>query len=318
MKYIMLRSFSTLALLLFLFTSTQAQLSVKGEPKILIKTDTPFQNPVWSPDGSRIAFTSHRYQGLWTANADGKQIELVTNKDAGYGFSWSSDSESILTRLSETVNRRRNHAIAVYDVSSKSETQLSEFRSEMPALPRWAQFDEKAVLITDAGVETFETGKQADVRQKAMPNAPFYVLKQDQIAKGMVPENSVSDISPFDEATYLNLSVSPDGQKLAFEVYGGNLYVMNVDGTGLIDLGRLNNPSWSPDSRFVLANSIKDDGYNFTQADIIASRVDGSESFNLTASTNLIALNPSWSPDGQRIAFDVPNEGAIYVLELIN
>ena len=318
MRYITQRSFLALALVLFLFASAHAQLSVKGEPKLLIKTSTPFQNPSWSPDGSKIAFTSLRYQGLWIANTDGKEIEQVTNKDAGYGFSWSSDSKSILTRLSETVNRRRNHAVAVFDVSSKLETQLSEFRAEMPTLPRWAQFDEKAVLITDTGVEVFDTGKQADSRQKVMPNAPFYVLKQNQIAKGMIPENSTEDISPFDEATYLNLTVSPDGQKLAFEVYGGNLYIMNIDGTGLIDLGRLNNPSWSPDSRYVLANSIEDDGYNFSQADIIALPVDGTQTFNLTASTDLIALNPSWSPDGQRIAFDVPNEGAIYVLELNN
>lgn len=32
----------------------------------------------------------------------------------------------------------------------------------------------------------------------------------------------------------------------------------------------------------------------------------------------MIAQNPNWSPDGSKIAFDVPNEGVIYVINIQN
>lgn len=299
-------------------SALQAQPKAKGEPKILVPGDGQFfQNAVWAPDGSSFAFTSTQYQGIWVADKDGKNINKITDKNAGYAFTWSSDSETILTRTTEYVNRRKHSAITLFDKSSGKETQLSEPRLSMSSMPQWAQFDEKVVLISDNKIETFETGKVADAaKQKMIPDQSFYLLKKNQLAKGMIPSNSTENISPFEDAIYLNLQVSPDGKKLAFEIYGGNLFVMNVDGTELVDLGAANNPSWSPDNRYVIANRIVDDGHNITDADIFAFSVDGSEQINLTATTSLIALNPSWAPDGNSIIFNEPTTGNIYLLEI--
>src|SRR5699024_11118546 len=137
-----------------------------------------------------------------------------------------------------------------------------------------------------------------------------------ELVKSQGDRTNSKDISPFEDAFYLNPQVSPDGQKLAFEIYGGNMYVMNVDGTRLIDLGPGHRPRWSPDSRYILANRTKDDGHNITKADIIAFSVDGKEKINLTTGTSLIAMNPSWSPDDKSILFNDPNTGNIYSLEI--
>ncbi|MFA5668692.1 MAG: hypothetical protein WC967_05565 [Balneolaceae bacterium] len=318
MKLKKLAVFAALFSFLALPMALQAQLKTIGEPKVLVPGDGQlYQNAVWAPDGSSFAFTSIQYQGIWVADKDGKNIKQLTDKDAGYALKWSSDSETILTRTSEYVNRRKQSAITLFDKNSGVETQLSEPRLSMSSMPQWAQFDEKVVLISDDKIETFETGKVADAaKQKMLPDQSFYLLKKNQLAKGKIPTNSTENISPFENATYLNLQVSPDGKKLAFEIYGGNLFVMNVDGTELVDLGPAYNPSWSPDSRYVVANKIVDDGHNITDADIFAFSVDGSEQINLTATTSLIALNPSWAPNGNSIIFDEPTTGNIYLLEI--
>lgn len=311
---------SILAQILIVFLipyASNAQPKVIGEPEILIQqSGVNFQSPVWSPDGNTIAITADRYIGIWLADANGSNLRQLTDADAGYGLSWSNDSRSILTRVNSTENRRRNHAITIFQADGSSQNQITEFRPTMESIPKWAKFGEQVVLIENDKVEAFNSGVDVPQQFKSKPSQAFYVLKNNAIAKGMIPTNSTENISPFDDVQYLNLEVSPDGQKLAFEVYGGNLYVMNVDGSNLVDLGKANRPSWSPDSRYLVASVSEDNGYNITKGDVFAFSIDGSNKVNLTESTDLIAQNPDWSPTGSRIAFDVPNKGAIYAITI--
>lgn len=311
---------TTIAILLFIVitinNNVSAQLRATGTPEVLIKQEgTNFQAPIWSPDGNTIALTADQYRGIWIANANGSNLKQVTDADAGYGMTWSVDSKSLLTRLNTVENRRRNHAIAIFNTDG-SFTQITETRSKMETLPKWAQYGEKVVLIQNEKIEAFDSGKEIPQQFKTRPSQAFYVLKSNEIAKGKIPTNSTENISPFDNAQYLNLEISPDGQKLAFEVYGGNLFVMNVDGSNLVDLGKANRPSWSPDSNYLVASISEDNGYNITKGDVFAFSVDGSQKINLTANTDLIAQNPNWSPTGSKIAFDVPTEGAIYSITI--
>ena len=114
----------------------------------------------------------------------------------------------------------------------------------------------------------------------------------------------------------INLTRSPDGRKLAFEILGGHLWITAADGSNPIDLGWGNDPAWNRDGDKLAFMVGADDGHVYTSAEIYAVNADGSGMVNLTNSPDRLEMHPTWSPDGRWIAFDTANQGQIFVQEI--
>lgn len=94
------------------------------------------------------------------------------------------------------------------------------------------------------------------------------------------------------------------------------MYVMGVDGRGMMSLGRGTRPRWSPDSAWLVFAVTRDDGYQITSSDLYIVSANGGERIALTATEEELEMNPDWSPRGDRIVFDSVYSGNLYVLEL--
>ncbi|MFZ4856038.1 MAG: TolB family protein [Desulfuromonadaceae bacterium] len=113
-------------------------------------------------------------------------------------------------------------------------------------------------------------------------------------------------------------SWSPDGTRITFSFIsvdpttaGQNIYVMNVDGSGVVKLTnyhypnsfpQASYPAWSPDgSKIALSISNNNDSYGLKGSNIFVMNTDGTGLVQLT--TDNLSQGPVWSPDGTQIAY---------------
>ena len=102
-----------------------------------------------------------------------------------------------------------------------------------------------------------------------------------------------------DEGTWMNVDVSPDGSRVAFDMLG-DIYVMPISGGPPMriaeGLSYEQQPRWSPDGTRVAFVSDRGGGDN-----IWIMNSDGSNKKQLTKEDFRLLNQPSWSPDGRYI-----------------
>lgn len=264
-----------------------AQVQSDGAPVKLLSTPGGLMAPVWSPDGSKIAVTTDNYTGILVANADGTALRQLTREaGTGYNMTWTEDGAAIISRNNIVENGRVFHEIKSFDVKLGTSKVLMA-KSRDAVSPRL-----KA-----------RKGAAADI-YSAMLARPTKAAKE------------IKALNQFAGKTVINPALSPDGSKIAFQIPGNGMWLINADGSGLRSLGKGSHASWLPDSKTIVYTVVEDNGERFTSSQLKSVDTSNGKTSVITRRADMIPMTPSVSPDGRKVAFENAADAAIYVVNI--
>jgi serine/threonine protein kinase len=271
------------------------------------KTDFDFlRNPVWSPDGERIALTGGKNQNGVMGNASIIELLLTENNklrshspEAMRQWTeigpvrWMPDGDGML--LTAVAQRGGNSQVWYMRCSTGAVQRVTNDQNDYDSVYATADANTLVVMQRDSF-----SGIQAVAPASAMNESAARPVSQ--ISSGSRETEGES------------LAVAPDGRIVFTLLRNGatNLWMMNADGSGrrqmTSDNGISTQPAISRDGRSIIYSSNR--GGSF---DIWRMGIDGSNPQQLTNTPDEAESSPQWSPDGQFIVYEKRTKNSLVV-----
>ena len=277
--------------------------------KVLLKgEEIAFIAPEISPDGMYVAITSKGYTGLWTIRTDGYNLRQFSSvRGAGYIKRWSPDSKWILYR----ENTDGKQELKIGETFTRNVSSISIPMRKFEDV-RW--IDNDKLYIRSSGKITYmRSGLNVQDNKK---NQTIAYTDSEKIYLESPSKKSTDIIDPVLGVRYIDPVLSPDGRMLVFEILGGNLQVYELNNFQLHDLGKGNNPRWSPNGEKILYQITMDDGHSVISSDLYLTNFDGTEKLQLTKTQYVHEMRPSFYPKGNRIIYDTDLLGEIRTMKV--
>ena len=232
-------------------------------------------DPAWSPDGTKIAFSSNRDSGdtgdiyadtgdIYVMNTDGTNVQPITSDPAHDGNpAWSPDGRKLVFQTA------RETEADLYTVNADG-TDEGPIGGGVPgARPAWSP----------------------DGRQIAYECEGTYAAICTMSPDGSGSRSLTSDQSGYEYSP----NWSPDGRQIAYSSFPGflDIWVMNADGTNdrnVTNWSSSLSPAWSPDGSritFTADVCIGNDAYCGADSEVYVIGADGS-------GKRFITNNASW------------------------
>jgi dipeptidyl aminopeptidase/acylaminoacyl peptidase len=234
----------------------------------------------WSPDGSRIVFTSAADGKLWLCDASGGHLDRLTFAEGRHHTPRFSPDGRAISFLCD-----RGEAVDVLVVSADGNWQRKMNRgSDFPMDPSWSP--DSTCVIWHA--------------------YPYNVMPWDQSALVMaeIEEGRPHVIAAGDRVAYANARFSPDGARIVCVCDTGgalNVTEMRADGSGRhalhADQWEHGEPTYAPDGRMIAYTRNVDGDYSIW---VVPS--GGGTPRQLTAGDGH-ATHPSWAPSGRSLTY---------------
>ncbi len=254
-----------------------------------------FSLVLYELDNGTIAFASERdgNEEIYVMDSDGgNQRNVTCNPASDFSPAWSLDGK----KIAFSSSRDGNEEIYVMDSDGYNVERLT-YNLDWDMNPAWSP-DGKKIAFSSIRDNEWD----------------IYVMNIEEGTTKNLTKASESNLQP--HPSYLRPTWSPDGKKIAFEVFKiyPDIYVMDSDGSNPRNVTDYpiwdSQPAWSPDGKKIAFVSLRDGNYEVYVID-----VDGLGVKKLTDDPALDE-RPAWSPDGKKIAFVSTRDGNcdIYVM----
>jgi dipeptidyl aminopeptidase/acylaminoacyl peptidase len=253
-------------------------------------------NPVWSPDGRKIAFISRRHDGpgqVYVLPLTGGEAEKITDLPVGaYGIKWFPDGKRIAfgANILPEYNGEFDHLKKMIDEKKKSK--ITAKATEMVMYRYWDRW------LTDGYFSRLFTVELATKKViDLMPQTSTYFNMMGGVSY---------DISPDGKAIAVSMNVAPP----PFENLNYDIFLLPTDGSGkMTNLTPENeasdvNPVFSPDGKKLIYG--KQSIYHFyaDKVEMVIYDLATGNKKNITTHIDLSCSGWQWSHDGKTIYFD--------------
>lgn len=262
-----------------------------GHMPLMSGRDT-FTSPVWSPDGSRIAFVSNQEGStqLYVHWLESGRTALVSNLQESPGsVTWSPDGK----RIAFTMTVPADH---------------KPLSVKMPKKPKGAKWNDGVKYVSKAQYQRDGRG----ILEPAYTHV--FILPAEGGSARQLTSGDYDHRGP--------LSFSADGSEILFSTYRADdweyerreadIYAVDMNGTlrqVTSTPGAEHTPVVSPDGKTIafLASDDKKLAYRITELKLMP--FEGGDATSLTADLDRSVSNPIWDKRGRGLYFQIANHG---------
>jgi dipeptidyl aminopeptidase/acylaminoacyl peptidase len=306
-----------------------------GAPRRIAKGNVP----LWSPDGTRIAFysSSSKELQLWIYDIKRKSAEQITHLAGGIDpdpwarilgwkydslrYAWSPDGARIV--FASRPNLRRGDADVIPEVRGGSSMSRTLSRPRVLTRDTPTEWTFEGLFVHASGGLHWKTGK---ITGKSDAVSRHSAVLSDQLFVVDVRSKAITQLT-HDKSEYFNPDWSPDGREIVCvssdgkPLAGGgsgttNIYIVDVlTGAKTVltaGAGDKRVPSWSPDGHEIAYLG----GPHFGIQSLFVVERNSRQPINMTAALDRYVEDFQWTADGKSIVIHYQDGAAVPISSL--